>query len=380
MDFELPEEMKMLQDMAYRFAQAEIAPVSEECDRAEKYTPELRKKAGQNGLVSPWIPEEYGGAGVGILGNALVMEQFSRIDTGIGLNIVAAGFGCEAVHAFGTEEQKKRYLPPVCSGEQVSAGAFTEPNAGTDVAGYATRAVQDGDDYVINGSKMFITNGTVCDWMVCQCVTHPEDKTHHRFSQIIVPADAPGVSRTKIHGKMGIRASDTAEIALEDVRVPRGNLVGDEGKGFYQLMHFFDITRIMVAAQALGLSQGCLDEAVRYARERTAFGKPLGSFQITMQKLTEMAIRTEALRSLVYKAAWSVDAGHPDYHLGAMAKYFGGQTAVFCANAAVEIHGGYGYIDEYPVQKWYRDAKILELYEGTKEAEILTIGRVLQTR
>jgi len=380
MDFELPEEMKMLQDMAYRFAQAEIAPVSEECDRGENYTPELRKKAGQNGLVSPWIPEEYGGAGVGILGNALVMEQFSRIDTGIGLNIVAAGFGCEAVHAFGTEEQKKRYLPPVCSGEQVSAGAFTEPNAGTDVAGYATRAVKDGDDYVINGSKMFITNGTVCHWMVCQCVTHPDEKTHHRFSQIIVPADAPGVTRTKIHGKMGIRASDTAEIALEDVRVPRKNLVGDEGKGFYQLMHFFDITRIMVAAQALGLSQGCLDEAVRYARERTAFGKPLGSFQITMQKLTEMAIRTEALRNLVYKAAWSVDAGHPDYHLGAMAKYFGGQTAVFCANAAVEIHGGYGYIDEYPVQKWYRDAKILELYEGTKEAEILTIGRVLQTR
>ncbi|MBN2398326.1 MAG: acyl-CoA dehydrogenase family protein [Deltaproteobacteria bacterium] len=380
MDFELSEEMKMLQDMAYRFAQAEIAPVSEECDREEKYTPELRKKAAQNGLVCSWIPEEYGGAGVGILGNSLVMEQFSRVDTGIGLNIVAAGFGCEAVYAFGTEEQKQRYLPPVCSGEQVSAGAFTEPNAGTDVAGYATRAVKDGDKYVINGSKMFITNGTVCDWMVCQCITNPDEKTHQRFSQIIVPADASGVTRTKIHGKMGIRATDTAEIALEDVRVPRENLVGAEGKGFYQLMHFFDVTRIMVAAQALGMAQGCLDEAVRYAQERTAFGKPLGTFQITMQKLTEMAIRTEALRNLVYKAAWSVDAGHPDFHLGAMAKYYGGQTAVFCANAAVEIHGGYGYIDEYPVQKWYRDAKILELYEGTKEAEILTIGRVLQSR
>lgn len=380
MDFELSEEMRMLQDMAYRFAQAEIAPVSEECDREEKYTPELRKKAAQNGLVCAWIPEEYGGAGVGILGNSLVMEQFSRIDTGIGLNIVAAGFGCEAVFAFGTEEQKQRYLPPVCSGQQVSAGAFTEPNAGTDVAGYATRAVLDGDEYVINGNKMFITNGTVCDWMVCQCITHPDEKTHHRFSQIIVPADAPGVTRTKIHGKMGIRATDTAEIALEDVRVPRGNLVGGEGKGFYQLMHFFDVTRIMVAAQALGMAQGCLDEAVRYAQERTAFGKPIGTFQITMQKLTEMAIRTEALRNLVYKSAWSVDAGKPDFHLGAMAKYYGGQTAVFCANAAVEIHGGYGYIEEYPVQKWYRDAKILELYEGTKEAETLTIGRVLQAR
>ncbi len=380
MDFELSEEMTMLQDMAYRFAQAEIAPVSEECDREEKYTPELRKKAARHGLVCSWVPEEYGGAGVGILGNSLVMEQFSRIDTGIGLNIVAAGFGCEAVYAFGTEEQKQRYLPPVCSGQQVSAGAFTEPNAGTDVAGYATRAVRDGDEYIINGSKMFITNGTVCDWMVCQCITHPDEKTHNRFSQIIVPADAPGVTRTKIHGKMGIRATDTAEIALEDVGVSRENLVGEEGKGFYQLMHFFDVTRIMVAAQALGMAQGCLDEAVRYAQERTAFGKSIGTFQMTMQKLTEMAIRTEALRGLVYKAAWSVDAGKPDFHLGAMAKFYGGQTAVFCANAAVEIHGGYGYIEEYPVQKWYRDAKILELYEGTKEAEILTIGRVLQSR
>jgi alkylation response protein AidB-like acyl-CoA dehydrogenase len=378
MDFKLPEEMKMLQDMSYRFAQAEIAPVSEECDREEKYTPELRKKGAENGLVCAWVPEEYGGSGVGILGNTLVTEQLSRVDMGIGLNITAAGFGCEAVYYFGTEEQKQRYLPPVCSGEQVSAGAFTEPNAGTDVAGYGTRAVKNGNDYIINGNKMFITNGTVCDWMVCQCITNPDAKTHHKFSQIIVPADAPGVTRTKIHGKMGIRASDTAEISLEDVRVPQENLIGEEGKGFYQLMHFFDITRILVSAQALGLSQGCLDEAVKYAKERTAFGKPLGAFQITMQKLTKMAVRIEALRNLVYKAAWSVDSGNPDYHVGAMAKYFGGETAVFCANAAVEIHGGYGYIEEYKVQKWYRDAKILELYEGTKEAEIMTIGKILQ--
>ena len=380
MDFELPEEMKMLQDMAYRFAQAEIAPIAEECDREEKYTPEIRKKGAENGLVCAWVPEEYGGSGVGILGNALVTEQVSRVDMGIGLNIVAAGFGCEAVYYFGTEEQKKKYLPPVCGGEQVSAGAFTEPNAGTDVAGYGTRAVKAGNDYIINGNKMFITNGTVCDWMVCQCITNPDEKAHRKFSQIIVSADAPGVTRTKIHGKMGIRASDTAEIALEDVRVPQENLIGEEGKGFYQLMHFFDITRIMVAAQALGISQGCLDEAVKYSKERTAFGKPLGTFQITMQKLTEMAVRIEALRNLVYKAAWSVDTGNPDFHLGAMAKYFGGQTAVFCANAAVEIHGGYGYVEEYKVQRCYRDAKILELYEGTKEAEILTIGRLLQSR
>ena len=188
------------------------------------------------------------------------------------------------------------------------------------------------------------------------------------------------MTRTKLHGKMGLRASDTAEIALEDVRVPVENLIGKPGKGFYQLMHFFDITRIMIAAQALGLSEACLNMSVKYAKERTVFGAPLGSYQLTMAKLTEMAIRIEALRGFVYKSAWLVDNGTPDYTLAAMGKYYGGQTAVFCANAAVEIHGGYGYMDEYEVQKWYRDAKILELYEGTKEAEIMTIGKVLQSK
>jgi alkylation response protein AidB-like acyl-CoA dehydrogenase len=227
---------------------------------------------------------------------------------------------------------------------------------------------------------MFITNGTVCDFMVAQCITNPEEKKHNSFSLIIVRADTPGITRNKIHGKMGIRSSDTAEIALEDVRVPRSNLVGKEGNGFRQLMHFFDTTRVMVAAQALGLSEACLETSIKYVKERTAFGAPLGSFQLTQMKLTEMAIKIEALRGLIYKSAWLLDEGRPDYMLAAMAKYYGGQTAVFCANYAVELHGGYGYIDEYSVQKWYRDAKILELYEGTKEAEIMTIGRALQTR
>jgi len=380
MDFELTEEQRMLKDMAYKFAQAEFPDVSHECDEGEKYTPEIRKKAAENGLVGAWVPEEYGGAGVGILGNAMVTEELSRVDMGIGLNIVAATFGSEAINDYGTEEQKKKYLTPVCRGDQVSAGAFTEPNAGTDVAGYLTRAVKDGSDYVINGNKMFITNGTVCDFMVVQAITNPENKKHASFSMIVVPADAEGITKTKIHGKLGIRASDTAEIALEDVRVPQENLVGKEGRGFYQLMHFFDTTRVMVAGQAVGISQGCLDTVIKYAKERTVFGAPIGSFQLTQAKLTEMAVRIEALRNMVYKAGWLIDEGRPDYHLAAMAKYYGGQTAVYCANAAVEIHGGYGYIDEYDVQKWYRDAKILELYEGTKEAEIMTIGRVLMSR
>jgi alkylation response protein AidB-like acyl-CoA dehydrogenase len=378
MNFDLPEEMKMLKDMSRKFAWAEFPAFSREADEKEHYTPEIRKKAAENGLVGAWIPEEYGGAGVGHLGNALITEELAQADLGLCLNITAATFGAEAIYMFGTEEQKQTYLPPLCSGEQVFAGAFTEPNAGTDAAGYKTRALKEGNDYVITGNKMFITNGTVCDYLLVQAITNPQEKRHSSFSMIIVPAGLPGVIRNKIHGKLGIRASDTAEVTFEEVRVPQTNLVGREGNGFRQLMHFFDVTRIGIGAQALGLSEGCLAVCIKYVKERTAFGAPLGSYQLTQMKLTEMAIRIEALRGLVYKAAWLLDQGRPDYTLAAMAKYFGGQTAVFCANYAVELHGGYGYIDEYVVQKWYRDAKILELYEGTKEAEIMTIGRVLQ--
>jgi acyl-CoA dehydrogenase len=380
MDFELTEEMKMLSDMAYKFAQKELGPIARECDAQEKYDREVVRKAAENGLVAAWASEEYEGSGVGSLGVAVLTEQLARVDMGICTSIITASFGCEAVYAYGTEEQKKTYISSVCRGEKISAGAYTEPDAGTDVAGYRTRAVKDGKDYVITGNKMFITNGTVCDFLVTQCLTHPEEKRHNRFSMIIVPADAPGVSRNKIHGKLGIRASDTAEVSFEEVRVPQENLVGQEGRGFYQLMHFFDTTRPMVSAQAVGLSQACLDAAVRYARERTAFGAPLGSFQLTQAKLSEMAIRIEALRGMVYKTAWLIDQDRPDFTLSAMTKYFGGQTAVFCANAALEIHGGYGYIEEYEVQRYYRDAKILEIYEGTKEAEIMTIGKALMAR
>jgi len=380
MDFELSNEMKMLADMAYKFALQEVEPVAKMADEEEKYTSEIRKKAGVNGLIGCWIPEEFGGSGAGFLGNTIITEQLSRVCMGIGLNIVAATFGCENIYYYGTKEQKEKYLPSVCSGDTVFAGAYTEPNAGTDVAGYKTRAVQDGNDYVITGNKMFITNGTVCDWMVVQAITDPDQKVHKSFSQFIVPADAPGITKTKIRGKLGIRASDTAEIALDEVRIPKENLIGRRGAGFHQLMHFFDTTRVMVAAQGLGLSQACLDESIKYCKERTAFGKPLGAFQITMQKLAEMWIKIEALRNITYKAAWLLDSGQPDYHLSAMAKYLAGQTAVFCANLAVELHGGYGYIEEYKVQKYYRDAKILELYEGTKEAEVMTLGKVLMSR
>lgn len=377
MDFELNEEQRMLRDMARKFAVNEMKPLSQKCDREEIHDPELNQKAAENGLVGAWIPEEYGGAGVGYLGWVLITEELCKVDMGLGLNVVAASFGSESVYFYGSEEQKQEYLPKVCSGEYISAGAFTEPDAGTDAAGYKTRAVADGDDYLITGSKMFITNATVCDFMVAQCITDPEAPRHQSFSQILVPAEIEGLSRSKIHGKMGIRASNTGEVSFDGVRVPKENLIGQEGRGFHQLMHFFDTTRVMVAAQGLGLSQGCLEASIRYAKERNVFGKPLGSFQLTQAKLSEMAIRIEALRGLVYRAAWMMDSGSTDYTISAMAKFFAGQTAVFCANAAVEIHGGYGYVDEYDVQKFYRDAKILEIYEGTKEAEIMTLGKIL---
>ncbi len=377
MDFALTEEQRMLRDFAYEFAVKEFTPVAKECDREERFPREVWKKACENGLIGTYIPEEYGGMGAGFLENALITEQFSRVDMGIGL-IGAATFGAENILFYGTEEQKKKYLPLLPRGEAIFAGAYTEPNAGTDVAGIQTRAVKDGSDYVINGSKMFITNGSICDYMVVLAVTNPEaEKRHQRQSLILVEADRPGITRTKIHGKMGIRASDTAEIAFDDVRVPQSNLIGEEGRGFYEVMHFFDVTRIMVAAQGVGVAQGAFEMALRYVQERKTFGRPIIANQAVQFKLAEMATRIELARTLTYKAAWMIDNGAPDPKLNAMAKYYSGNTAVWVTNEALQLHGGYGYIDEYDIQRFYRDARILEIYEGVREAELMTIARRL---
>lgn len=378
MDFELSEEQKAFQSLAYKFAVKEFEPIAKEYDREEKYPREIWQKASASGLVGVAIPEEYGGAGAGWMETALITEQLSRIDMGLGLVIMAATFGSENVLYFGTEAQKQKYLPLLTSGQAIFAGAYTEPNAGTDVAGTTTRATKDGGDYVINGSKIFITNGTICDYMAVLCVTNPDaPKRTERHSLIIVDANLPGITRTKIKGKMGIRATDTAEITFEDVRVPRENLIGQEGRGFYQLMHFFDMTRIMVAAQGVGLAQGALDKAVKYVQERKTFGTLLAANQGLQFQLAEMATRVELARNITYKAAWKLDNGQLDPVLNAMAKYYAGETAVWVADKALQMHGGYGYIDEYDVQRFYRDAKILEIYEGAKEAEKMTIARRL---
>ncbi len=378
MDFELTEEHRLLKETAYKFAVREFAPVAREYDREEKYPREILRKAAAAGLTGIVVPEEYGGPGAGFFELALITEQLSRVDLGMGLVVVGATFGAENILFFGTAEQKARYLPPLVEGRAVCAGAFTEPDAGTDITAARTRAVAEGGDWVINGGKMFITNGTVCDFMVVLCLTDPDqDKAHQRFSLILVEADRPGVMRSRIHGKMGIRATDTAAITFEDVRVPRENLIGARGRGFYQLMHFFDCTRTMVAAQGVGLAQGALDKTIRYAKERLVFGRPLAENQGVQFQLAEMATRVELARNIAYKAAWLTDRGEVDPALAAMAKYYAGETAVWVADKAVQLHGGYGYIDEYDVQRFYRDAKILEIYEGAKEAEKLTIARRL---
>jgi len=377
-DFELSEEQKMIQETAHRFAVNEIEPIAKECDREEKYPKDVWKKACETGLVGVFVPEEYGGPGLGFLEFALISEQLCRIDLGLGTNVLTVTFGSESIAMFGTEEQKKKYLPLLVNGEAISAGAFTEPDAGTDVAGTRTRAVKEGNEYVINGNKMFITNGTVCDWMIVLCVTNPdEEKRHKRHSLILVESDRKGVEANKIKGKMGIRASDTAEISFEDVRVPCENLVGEEGKGFYQVMDFFDATRTMVAAQGVGLAQGALDKTLKYVQERKVFGKPLAVNQGIQFQLAEMATKIELARNITYKAAWKVDQGQTDPSLNAMAKYYSGEMAVWVCDKALQLHGGYGYIDEYDVQRYYRDAKILEIYEGAKEVEKITISRRL---
>ena len=378
MNCEFSEEQKMLQSTAYKFALNEFNPIAKECDREEKYPRELWEKACETGLVGAFIPEIYGGPGMGFLDVALLTEQLCRVDLGLSLVVVASTFGAENILFFGSEEQKKKYLPLLPAGRAIFAGAYTEPDAGTDVADVKTTAVKDGNEYVINGSKMFITNGTICDFMVVLCVTNPDAEARHkRQSLIIVEADRSGITRNKIHGKMGIRASDTAELVFEDVRVPRENLIGEEGKGFHYLMHFFDTTRTMVAAQGVGLAQGALDKTVKYVQERKTFGKPLASNQGIQFQLAEMATRIEVARNITYKAAWMVDQGKMDPGLNAMAKYYAGECAVWVADKALQLHGGYGYIDEYDVQRFYRDAKILEIYEGAKEAEKITIARRL---
>ncbi|QLD91039.1 acyl-CoA dehydrogenase family protein [Natronomonas salina] len=380
MDFELSDEQKQLKKTVQDFAENEILPVAKEYDRKEKYPHDIVEKAAENGMLGAQIPIEYGGAGYDVLDTAIIVEELFAADPGIGFCLTASGFGTEAIIEFGTEDQKEEYLEPIATGDAISGAAISEPDTGSDVSSVSTRAEKDGDEYVINGNKMWISNGTVGDYFVVLCKTDPDaEGRYNGFSQIIVEADRDGFEADKITGKLGIRASDTAELILDDVRVPEENLIGTEGMGFLQQMQFFDATRTGVAAQAVGIAKGAAERALEYAQEREQFGRPIGDFQAIQHKLADMHTETEAARNLTYKSAWSVDNSDGQLtKLASMAKEFASRVAVDTANEAVQIHGGSGYVDDFDVERFYRDAKITQIYEGTTEIQKMIIARELQ--
>jgi alkylation response protein AidB-like acyl-CoA dehydrogenase len=377
-DFQLSEIQRDVRQAAREFAEAEFPNAAKEADREEKTDPALMQKARELGFVGVFVPEQYAGMGLGFLETALVMEEFWRVDPGIGSQIMCQSFGSEMILLFGTEEQKERYVTSVCRDGKIGAVAVTEPDAGSDVLSVSTKAVKKDNGYVINGSKMFISNGDIADFFVTLCLTNPDAgaKTA-RHSVIVIDGDRPGIERNKIHGKLGTRAHDTAEITFSNVWVPEENLVGREGKGFECFMAFFNRSRTYIAAQGVGVAQGALELALKHTKKRKVFGKLLADSELVQVRLAEMATLTEAARNLTYKAAWKVDRGEIEPALTSMAKWYAAEVGVKVVNEALQLHGGYGYIDEYDISRFYRDAKIVEIYEGVKEVEKLVIGRQL---
>ncbi len=376
MNFELNKEQQDIVKAAAKFARGEFSERALEFDRQETFDRALHQKACDLGFVGVFIDAKYGGAGYGFFEHCLINEEFWAVEPGIGFAIMSATFGAEILSLFGSEPQKDEVLPRLVEGTAIMGTAITEPDAGSDVTLAVTQAVLEGDEWVINGTKMFATNGNVAEYMLLFCLTDPDHPSkHQRHSFILVPTGAAGYHSNKIHGKLGIRASDTAELVLKDLRVPKEALVGVRGEGFKQLMAFFNQTRLHICAQGVGLSRAALDEAVRHVKGRRQYGQALADFQGVQFKIAEMATRIRAARNLYYEAAWRADHGKMDHGLVAMAKWYAGQTAVFCADEALQMHGGYGYIDEYKVQRLYRDAKILEIYEGTKEVEKMIVAR-----
>jgi acyl-CoA dehydrogenase len=381
MEFYLTKDQKKLVEAARTFAEREFPEAARECDREERSPKEIWEKAGKLGFMGTFISSDYGGSGLGYLEHALVTEEFWRVDPGIG-NILLAVFGAEVIGAFGTDAQKKRYLPPIGQGKAISGCAITEPNAGSDIFAMTTHAEKNGQDYVINGSKQFISNGTIADFLLVMCITNPEaEKVTRHFSFLVVETDRKGFSAEKLKGKLGIRASDTAELSFNEVKVPGENLIGaQEGKGFPQVMYLFNINRVVAAAQGVGVAQGAFEKTIDYLKKRTQFGKPLARMQGLQFKIADAAARIEAARALYHKAAWFIDQGQFDHKLISIAKLVAGEAAVNVTSEAVRLHGGYGCTDRYDVERFYRDAKVVEIYEGAKEIEKITIAREILGR
>ncbi len=380
MDFLLTKEQKYIQKAAREFAIGEMAPVGREFDLNETYPEAIVEKARKLDLIGLFIPEKFGGPGLGYLEQAMVMEEFWKVDPGISQQLCSLTFGAEEFLLFGTDEQGKKFLEPIFTGDAVMGFAITEPDAGSDTLAAATTAVKEGNEWVLNGSKVMIGNGTRGTFMLIFALTDPDAARSKRHSIIIVETDRPGYKADPMHGKMGLRASDTAAIYLNNVRVPEENLLGTRGNGFHQLMAFFDRSRAYVSAHGVGLAQGALDMAVKHVRERKQFGKPIGSFQGVQFKIADMAVKIELARNIMYKAAWLLDNGTPDTNVTAMAKMYSARIAVEVVDEALQLHGGYGYFNDYDIERFYRAAKVLEIYEGAKEIEKMIIGRTIVGR
>lgn len=377
MDFRLTEEQKMLRDMVREFALEVVAPTAAERDEEERFDREIFDKMAELGLTGiPW-PEEYGGAGADYLSYVLAVEELSRVDASIGVTLSAhVSLASWPIYKFGTEEQKQTYLRALAEGKKIGAYCLTEPGSGSDAAGMRTTAVKEGDEYILNGSKIFITNGGPAEIYIVFALTDPSLK-HKGISAFIVEKDFPGFSVGKKEKKLGIRSSTTTEVIMENCRVPAKNLLGKEGEGFKIAMMTLDGGRNGIAAQALGIAQGAFDHALAYAKERHQFGKPIASLQAIQFKLADMATKIEAARLLTYQAAWLEDQGLPYGKASAISKLFAGDIAMEVTTEAVQVFGGYGYTREYPVERFMRDAKITQIYEGTNEIQRVVISNYL---
>jgi short/branched chain acyl-CoA dehydrogenase len=375
MDFDLSPDHDLIRRTVRDFAEQEVAPVAEELDREKRFPYEIVAKLGELGLMGIPFPEEYGGGGADYLSYAIAIEELARVDSSVAITVAAhTSLGTWPLYAFGSDEQKAEWMPRLCSGERLGAFGLTEPEAGSDAGNTRTRAELDGDEWVINGAKQFITNsGTDISGFVTITARTGEEE----ISNLLVPNGTPGYEVGEPYRKMGWHASDTRPLSFEDCRVPEDNLVGPRGQGFKQFLQTLDGGRIGVSAMGVGLAQGALDEALAYAKERVAFGKPISKYQAIQAKLADLSTEIEAARLLAYKAAIEKDLGRNFSLTAAQAKLKTGRLAVRATEEAVQIHGGYGYIEEYPVCRFYRDAKILTIGEGTDEVQQMVIARAL---
>jgi len=369
MNYFLNEMQQEIKDLAHRIAEEKIRPVVQELDESGEFPWEIMKILADSDLFGVYLPEEYGGLGGGVLEQLLVVEELSRVCSGVAVSYAASGLGAFPILLYGTEEQKKKYIPDIAAGKKLAAFGLTEANAGSDAAGIETTAVRDGDEYVLNGTKQWITNGGEAEIYTVVAMTDKK-KGSRGAGAFIVEKGTPGFSFGKKENKMGIRASTTRELIFNDCRIPRENLLGREGTGFMVAMKTLDKTRPGIGAQAVGIAQGALEEAVKYARERVQFGQPISSFQAIQHMLADMATQVEAARALVYATARMIDGGAKSFAKeSAMAKVFASDVAMRVTTDAVQVFGGYGYMKEYPVEKMMRDAKITQIYEGTNQIQ-----------